>query len=1139
MGLGRQAANYRAFAIAAKMQRMSENGFWRVRSVFVGKTTVHCQQALVRRVATFGLITVLGLLSPNRVAHSQDQNDRGTASDVDEKAMAMYADAANFQTGGAIDLAIEGWGKYLREYPDHSMAAKASHYLGVCYMQRETPDYTAASKSFRRALQDKKYDLREESLANLGWCQYSTATENETPDAGKLDEVLATYQTLRQESPKSRFLDRALFYSGEAAYGLGKLDQAIKFYDDLLALPDAKASVLRCDALYARGIAYEDQDQFDKAFSSFQQLIDSCSDNPLVVDVRLRLGDLFILRKEYDKSVESFASAIESAESDDDKSYAIFRQAYALVQAEKPGEAAVKYQLLAKQYPDSPYAASATLASAQSLYRSGDIDAAADRFKAVLDQSNAEASTEAAHWLARISLGKGQVGEATKVAREQIAKGVEGEFAVDLQLDLAEALSMNPASLEESLKLFESAYRSESDGELAPRALYNAAFSALQIGKPDQSLKLANEYLQKFREDELALDVMFVAAESHLAKGEVPQASKVYQSLLEQSKPENQQRPVWVLRAITAANAGRKFEDAIAMIERELPTLTEPNQKTEAQLLLGQAQIAAGRAELAAEAFSRAAADNPQGPRSGEAKLLQGQALFAAGKSDAAAKTWEAMVSESPASPIADQARFKLGQLAAESGDHAKAMTFYREILDSTVEPELKPYAMYGIGFSQLQDGQFETAQRSLSQTIKDYPDHPVHGDAMLSRGIAFRNLGKFKAARDDLQAFLDSEPRGFNLGHALYELALVDVKESKPKEAVDRLNRILKDVPAYPSMDKVTYELAWALQDSGQEKEAVDQFSALLEKYPDTDLASEASYFLGQRFYAGKEWDKAAQQFAAVFEKSSDSALREKASYRLGWSNFKKQDYEAAELAFKKQAEAFNQGKLRFDAGMMIGESQFKRGDYAEALKSFQTSREAIQAKNQTSKNVRGKGERQVRELVLLHGGQSAAQLEKWDEALAWYNELRERFPDSNYLSQVFYETGFAYQQIGQSDRALKFYGEVANNYRSELAARARFMMGEIHFGTQKYDLAIPEFQRVMFGFGAEQAPAEVKNWQAKSGFEAGRCAELLYQSAKTQSARAKAAKIGRDFYTYVIQKHPEHELAAKARVRLETLSK
>jgi len=77
------------------------------------------------------------------------------------------------------------------------------------------------------------------------------------------------------------------------------------------------------------------------------------------------------------------------------------------------------------------------------------------------------------------------------------------------------------------------------------------------------------------------------------------------------------------------------------------------------------------------------------------------------------------------------------------------------------------------------------------------------------------------------------------------------------------------------------------------------------------------------------------------------------------------------------------------------------------------------------------------------------------------------------------------------------------------------------------------------MYGFGAEKAADSIKNWQAKSGFEAGRCCELLSQTAKTETSKQRAAEIGNKFFNYVIENHPSHELVAKARQRIEALRK
>lgn len=1061
-----------------------------------------------------------------------------SAAESTEESLAAYADAANFQTNGAIELAIEGWKKFLDKYPDDDMASKAAHYLGVCYMQRENPDYSAAADAFETALQDKEYELREESLANQGWCHYACAGDGPRRDQQRLKKTMQTFAMLRKENPRSEFLDRALFYSGEAAYGLGDKKQAIKLYNDMLALPSAKESPLRCDALYARGIAYEEVDQFDQAVASYQQLLSSCENNDLATDVHLRLGDVMIARKDFDAAAKSFTESLKTAQSDEDKSYAVFRQAYALVQGGKPDEAAKQYDRLLKEFSKSPYAASATLAAGQSLYRAGKSDEAADRFRKVLEQNSPAAATEAAHWLTRIELAKNNSPAAVAIARKQLSAGAEGDYAVDLKLDLAEALAIDPKTIGESVTVAEEVYRSAPQDPLAPRALYNAAFSAMQTNQYDKSLSLANEFLKKFQQDELRSDVRFIAAESQLLTGKLDDAADSYQQLLKEVPPtDNLQRPLWVLRAGTTLNAAKKFDDAIALLKREYKTISAAPQQAEAQFLVGQAHLMSKRPDEAAKSFGRSRDADPNWPRADEASLLQGTAFYSAGDRDQAKKVWQAIVSSGKNLRMVDQARYKLAQLASTTGDFAGAVELYDSILSNDQDKGLIPYARYGRAWSLMQSGDHQKALPSLQQILSETPNHPVGDDALLARGITNRHLEDYESARKDLDQYLALKPTGTNLGHALYELALIDQKQKKPGQAAKRLQELVDQVPDYPSMEKVLYELGWSLREAGDEQNAEKRFAELVSKYPNADVTPEAAYFVAQQQYAAMKWKVAASNFSIAAEKTKDQALSEKSLYRLGWSKFKLDDFGGAQSAFEQQAKKHPDGELAVDALMMVGECAFKKPEYKQALEAYELAREHIRKNDENSKTIRDAAERQVRELVLLHGGQSSAQLKQWDQAIEWYDELKERFPATTYLPQVFYETGFAYQQKNDSTSALKYFSQVAEKYRSEIGARARFMMGEIHFGDKSFDKAIPEFQRVMYGYGAEKAPAEIKNWQAKSGFEAGRCSELLMQTARTDKARNSSRDFAIKFFTYVTQKHPGHELAKKSTERLEAL--
>lgn len=1081
------------------------------------------------------MIAMLGCCSIFFTAsHAWPQDTGGQPS---EASMAMYADAANFQTGGALELAIESWKKFLTKHPSHPMAADAAHFLGVCHMQSDPPDYVAAGKSFANALKNKKYDLREESLVNYGWCLYATAGDGQEKDAKRLTATITSFQALVKEFPKSQFLDRAFFYSGEAAYGLGQIQKAIDFYNQLLALPDAAKSPLHCDAIYARGVAFEELKLPDQAIASFKQLLASCSRDELVTDVHLRMGDLLILLGKYDQAIESFQSLAKANASDDDRAYALFRQAYALVQSGQSSKAAETYDQLRVKFPDSSYAASAILASAQSSYRGGDMEAAEKKFLNVLAQSNVSAATEASHWLARIYLAKGDSEQAITITRKQFDRGVEGEFANDLRLDLAEALAAEPGSVEESLKLFEKIYRDAPTDELAPRALYNAAFSALQLGQAELALKLSLEFIQTFPKDTLVSDLRFVAGESQLATGQAELASDTFAYLLANSERDNVQRPIWILRAAVANNAAKKWDQSISILQKEITGLPEPAQRAEAYQLIGLAHLRSDRGKDAAKAFQKSLQTDPNWPRSDQTSLFLGQALLAANQPKEARQVWRKLIEGARNPVMADQARYRIAQLATADNRFEDAIKWYDQILEVRGEPRLVPYAQYGKGWAELQLERYQPAFKTLNQMLTENQQHPLMNDATLARGIASRKLGQLATAKSDLERFLASKPTGINLGHSLYELALIEQQSKKPAEAAKKLERLVKEVPDYPSMDQVLYELGWSLQESGDAKAAIRHFDTLIRGFPENPLVAEAAYFVGQQKYAARQWEQAAKFFAIAAAKPGDASLNEKAHYRMGWSYFNLGDYDKSEQAFSDQFARHSNGAFAFDAEMMVGESRFKRKDYKTSLSAYQKARNWIRDKNETSQTIRDGSERQIRELAFLHGGQSAAQLEQWDEAIEWYDELRKRFPTTAYLPQAFYETGFAYQQKGDPANALRFYSQVADKYRNELAARARFMMGEIHFSNKAFDKAIPEFQRVMFGFGAEKAPDQIKNWQAKSGFEAARCSELLMQSARSDAAKKKARKYTQEFYSYVIEKHPKHELASDVRKRLEAL--
>ncbi|QDS86199.1 tol-pal system protein YbgF [Rosistilla ulvae] len=1086
----------------------------------------------IRRHKTIGVgKLLLALLLVGVVAGNSQGQDPSESS---EEALAVYADAANFQNNGAFDLAIAEWKKFLKTHAKDPLASKAAHYLGISQMRKESPDYMAASEAFKQALAAKDFELVEEALSNRGWCLFAAGQNDQANQAKRFSEALAVFDELLKKFPKTTFADQALFYSGEAAYASGKPAAAVGYYQRLIDLPKGKESPLYCDAIYANGVALEDQQLWKEALVAYGKLVTGCADSDLLPEVQIRQADINVRLEQFKEAAPLFRKVADSKTRLSD--YALFRLAFCAVQLQDPDAAAKTYDELITDYPESQFASAALIAAGQSYYRAGKFDEAAAKFQAVLKLDDAVAATEAAHWLATIAAKNNKNDEVIAISRAAIAKGLDGFFAASVKMDLADALSKAPATSEEAIDLYVAVAKESAGQPVAARALYNAGFTALQNRDLASAGKFADQFMAEYSKDPLVPDVLYVAAEAQLQTGKPKEAAATYDRLLQLSK-EHPSRSLWILRGATAAYLAEDYSAVVDRLTKAMGELKAPEQQAEAEFMIGSSYYKLDKKGEALKTLEKSRQTSSQWNQAADVLVTLGRVQLEAGKPELAEKSWLQVIAESPASGAGFQARYRLALLLSGKEDFDGAKKYYDEILAADNQTALKPYALYGSGWCQMKKEKYEEALVQLDQVLKEFKDHPVAKDAQLARGICLRKLGRDDQARSAFEDLLRRGPQGIELGHALYELALLEVGAKQPAKASVYLKRLVGDVPQYPDLDKVLYELAWAMRDQGDEAAAIQHFGQLVVKFPKTTLAAEASYHVGQQQFDMGNFKKAAGAFATAAEHTTDPALLEKAYYKLGWSGYQLGNYDGAKRSFEKQLKSAPDGPLKVDAMVMIAESMFKAGEFASALEGYRKARTIVLAEGKGA-GAPDPEAQQLRELVFLHGGQCSQQLKKWDEALQWFDQMRDLFPSTAYLPQVFYETGYCYQQLNQYPKALQYYGQVAANYRDEVAARARFMMGEIHFSQRELTKAIPEFQRVMFGFGGEKAPVEIKNWQAKSAFEAGRCGELLIQSTAGEK-RASAIEIAQGFYKYIAEKHPQHELVAKANERSGVLNR
>ncbi len=1063
-------------------------------------------------------------------AGASPQEKKGPSSS--RRAIGYYSDAAGFQNKGAYKLAVDEWKKLLDEFPEDPLASKAWHYLGICYTQLEEPDYSQATNAFEKALEDQQLEVREESLINLSWCLFSQARAAKAGSAEQRDGLMQARERLTEFLKgfgDSSYTDQAYFYLGEIEYTLGDAAKSIPYYKKLIDTASMKKSSLRPGAVYALAVACEELQQDAEAIKRYRQFLDEFPEHELAQEVTVRLADMRLKQGSPQQAAE-LLSGIAKQAGGKMSDYALLRLGYASSTLGKNEEAVGYYTELLKQYPNSKHAGTAALSLGQSLFQSGQYDLAIEKFSQVLPAQDNQAA-EAAHWMAITLLRQNKAKEAVELTEKAMQWSQNSPSEVSLQMDYADALYAIPTELDKAREAYARIVTEHPTDALAPRAAYNAAFAALQGGNLPEARRWSELFLNRFPQDPLRNDVAAVAAEALLQQGEHKAAALAYEKL-RQADSENPAFDQWTLRLGMANYLAGDYQAAIDLLNQQVGQLTQDRQRAEAQFVLGASYLYQENFKAAIEQLEASHQTSAAWSSADEVLLLLSEAHQRNKDNDAARRTLETLLKTFPNSRLRAQVEYKLAQLSAASNQFDQAITRYQSIVENQESAGYHNFATYGIAWCLMQKEDYAQALQRLQPLLELRLNDSIGQEAKLAEGVCLRKTDKVKQSIESLTAYLASKPTGNSLANGLYEIGLAHTQQGEIAAANAYFNRIVSEVPEYAALDKVLYELAWNYQESEQPADAAEMFEQLAKRFPNSEYSAEAGYMQAQNLYEAKDYARAADIYTSVLQRGSDPELLEKSQYKLGWSLFQQGRYPQAAKQFAEQAERYRSGPLAVDGLFMQAECDFKQDQYEQALPGYVAAREMLESTTSTNASE------QVKSLIYLHGAQCYRELASWNECESWLQVITKNYPKSPYLWTAIYELGYCKQKQDLATEALQYYSQVVENNRNEIGARARFMMGEVYFSQRDFRRAIEEFTRVAYGFGGDRAPEEIKNWQAKSAYEAARCYEVLAPDLRGES-RTKAVDGALKFYEDIVRDHAQHELAKQASTRLGELQK
>jgi TolA-binding protein len=1013
-----------------------------------------------------------------------------------DAATRQYAAAVALQNRGVYDLAADEWQSFIKGHPSDPRAVKARHYLGIC--QYQTAKYDDALASFQAIIAGQpKFELLEASYLYLGVTQFALGRSGQAP---MYDRALQTLQALVAKNPQGQHVPDALYYLGECQYARGRKDEAIRQYTQFLAkYSDHK---LAAEATYALGVAQEESSQADAAAKTYDRFLARFPAHRLATEVAMRRGETLLASGNAAEAAKRFAAAAKT-EGFALAEFATLRHADALVQIKDYAAAAAVYASIPVKFRPSQYADRARLSAGRSLVLAGSHDEAGQLLSRLVD-GGGPAAAEAAHWLARSWLKRKRPQEALAVVQKALPQSGGGPFAAQLLLDQADAIYEIPQRRKESTALYAALAAKHRQDAVAPQALYMAAFSALEQGDSAAAVAHAKEFLATFRDHALTPDVLHAAAEGAMQSGDFAEADKLYRQLLRQYDGHADAES-WKVRRVAALVAEKKYPEAIAALEPLVGQLRQPDVVAEARFLLGSSQLELKQTEAAIQSLAASLAAAPRWRQTDEVLLALAEAHRQAGDLEKAKTAASRLISEFPTSRLLARAHYRLGEYHWLGGDHAAAAREYGRVVQQWPGDPLAPHALHELGCAQLNQKDAAGADATLSSLLERYPRHAVAARAHYARGMARHQLKQYAPAVEDLQAMLRADPGSKDRSDARFLTGLCQIELKRYDAAIATLRGLLKEDRDYAAVDKVRYQLAWALKLSGKEDEANRAFGELLAARPDSPLAHEAQHNLGEFAYKGKDYSTAARAYYNVVQATDGTPLGEKASHKLGWCYYHLGNFVNARKTFGYQLKRYADGPLAADAAFMEAECLFKEESYAEALAAYE--------------RIKKYSSRDFEMLGLLHAGQAAGQLKQWPRSAELLTRCTRQFADAPNAPEALYELGWAQQNQGRRDEAVKQYEQVIAKTDREVAARAQFMIGEIQFENKSYSEAVRSFFKVAYSYSHPK-------WQADATYEAGRCFENL--GKKTQAVKT---------YQELLDKYPESERVPLARQRLAEL--
>ncbi len=682
---------------------------------------------------------------------------------------------------------------FLISNPKHPKAGAAALVLAQSRIQLKQWDKAIAA--YEKAIESKDAAIVPGAQLGLGEAAVYAKQYNKAIPA--LTDALKGKWKAEQAS-------RAWYLLGEAQFQLGKFDKAEEAFGRVVN--DFGRSDSAEDASFRWAQTALRQDKLEEARNRFRRFVSRFDSSPDKPQALLILAQIELKTKRYPEARQAFEAALNenSVKSDPAKSRAAEDGLIQTLLVLKDDNAAAMHleEAMAKLPVGDSQRFRAALALGHSRYRLKEFGKAATAYGEAAKSLEAKVAEEAAYWQANA-----------------LAAADKWTEAAPLYSAFAVKYAQSPNAPKSALRAAE-AYAQAKQNDSAAAAYKTLVAKFPQSPESDTARKALSGLTASISDPDKLLVAVKTAAPADKAKAMV-RAARLY---------------------LTA----EKTDKAIPVLDEVIMAKPENTVLAEAYFLLGVAQDAKDKNQLAADAFGKAVkllpsadwnltatgrlawlnlalkkpveaeryAQDTLGRTSDksqkeQARLALLQAQQEQKKWEPAIETAKAILNENPNAGVAATALYAQATADDELKKPDDAAPLWERLANEYGKTDYGAEALIRIGDARMKAEKWDEARDKFAQIISDHAASALAVEARFKLGSVYYNQQKYPEAAAEFEGVAANKKAGDYLAEGLYWAGVAQDKAGKKDTAITHLTRLTTEFPKHTRTANAKIRLA------------------------------------------------------------------------------------------------------------------------------------------------------------------------------------------------------------------------------------------------------------------------------------------------------------------------------------------